>query len=110
LPVDINAKQADRILKRRPAREKLNKLFGPKPNNDKLYDHARKRPRGKDGRFLSTEEIAEMDRTREDGGEKSQGKGTSTAAGGSHAKRKADIDSSAPSKRQKVFSGCKTYC
>jgi hypothetical protein len=59
----------------------LNKLFGPKPKNDKLHDHAIKRPRGPGGRFLLIEEIAEMKMTREDGGEKSQGKGTSSAAG-----------------------------
>ncbi|KAF9430153.1 Transcriptional activator [Podila epigama] len=87
-PLYVNAKQYHRILKRRAARAKLEELnrmakirktntncshfdyriVNNNNNNKKPYlhesrhKHAMRRPRGPGGRFLTSQEIAEMDR------------------------------------------------
>lgn len=57
-PVYVNAKQFNRILKRRDARQRLNEKLGSMPRAPKPYmyesrhRHAARRARGPDGRFL----------------------------------------------------------
>lgn len=69
-PLYVNAKQYNRILKRRQARAKLealiraNKTSGEKAPymHESRHRHAMKRPRGPGGRFLTAPEIAELKR------------------------------------------------
>ena len=64
----VNAKQYNRILKRREARAKMEELFEAKRAADAAkkpyihesrHRHAMKRPRGKGGRFLTKDELKE---------------------------------------------------
>lgn len=75
-PLYVNAKQFHRILKRRVARAKLEEALRLTSKQRKPYlhesrhNHAMRRPRGPGGRFLTAEEVAEMERKKhEDGGE-----------------------------------------
>ncbi|KAL9127456.1 MAG: hypothetical protein Q9217_003673 [Psora testacea] len=58
-PVYVNAKQFNRILKRRDARQRLNEISGSMPRGRKSYmhesrhRHAARRARGPGGKFLS---------------------------------------------------------
>jgi len=56
-PVYVNAKQFNRILKRRGARQRLNENSGSVPRGRKSYmhesRHAARRPRGPGGKFLN---------------------------------------------------------
>ena len=67
-----------------------------------------RRPRGPGGRFLTADEVAEIERTKGDGegeGDKSletPAKGTSGGGVGSGNKRKADSDNATPSKKTKT--------
>jgi hypothetical protein len=69
-PLYVNAKQYNRILKRRQARAKLeaamrsSKSAGEKAPymHESRHRHAMKRPRGPGGRFLTAAEIAELKR------------------------------------------------
>lgn len=96
-PLYVNAKQFHRILKRRLARQKLEDALrltskGRKPYlHESRHNHAMRRPRGPGGRFLTAEEVAQMDAQKgsdpagEDGGNKENANTPSKAA----PKRKA---------------------
>jgi len=113
-PLYVNAKQFHRILKRRVARQRLEEALrltskGRKPYlHESRHNHAMRRPRGPGGRFLTADEVAEIERTKGDGegeGDKSletPAKGTSGGGVGSGNKRKADSDNATPSKKTKT--------
>ncbi len=113
-PLYVNAKQFHRILKRRVARQRLEEALrltskGRKPYlHESRHNHAMRRPRGPGGRFLTADEVAEIERTKGDGegeGDKSlvtPAKGSSGGGVGSGNKRKADSDNATPSKKTKT--------
>ncbi|KAH8591955.1 CCAAT-binding transcription factor (CBF-B/NF-YA) subunit B-domain-containing protein [Bisporella sp. PMI_857] len=112
-PLYVNAKQFHRILKRRVARQRLEEALrltskGRKPYlHESRHNHAMRRPRGPGGRFLTADEVAEIERTKAEGGDENAptetpAKGTSTAVGGSGTKRKAADDTNTPSKKAKT--------
>jgi len=114
-PLYVNAKQFHRILKRRVARQRLEEALrltskGRKPYlHESRHNHAMRRPRGPGGRFLTADEVAEIERTKGDGeGEGDKGsletpaKGVSGSGGGSGTKRKADAENATPSKKAKT--------
>lgn len=103
-PLYVNAKQFHRILKRRLARQKLEDALrltskGRKPYlHESRHNHAMRRPRGPGGRFLTAEEVAQMEAQKaanteggEDGNKENANTPAKAAAGqtGSAVKRKA---------------------
>ena len=116
-PLYVNAKQFHRILKRRVARQRLEEALrltskGRKPYlHESRHNHAMRRPRGPGGRFLTADEVAEIERKQaegEDGGADpaaTPAKGAAAAAAplpNSGSKRKAEDEEATPSKRAKT--------
>lgn len=93
LSVYVNSKQFHRILKRRKTRQRLGWAYAPRRRKQYLHqsrhNHAVNRARGPNGRFLTAQELAERD-SREDDDKQTPAKGTSSGAGRSSTKRKAD--------------------
>lgn len=115
-PLYVNAKQFHRILKRRVARRELEAALRLTSNGRKPYlhesrhNHAMRRPRGPGGRFLTADEVAEIERNKGEGGaDPGQNPSTTPAnnkagglGAGSGTKRKAGGDlNNTPSKKSK---------
>jgi nuclear transcription factor Y alpha len=108
-PLYVNAKQFHRILKRRVARQRLEEALrltskGRKPYlHESRHNHAMRRPRGPGGRFLTSDEVAQLEREKAGGGggeNKEEPVSTKTASGAT--KRKSEGGSGAASKKAKV--------
>ncbi|RAL61695.1 hypothetical protein DID88_002763 [Monilinia fructigena] len=72
-----------------------------------------RRPRGPGGRFLTAEEVAEIERTKGDGGDgmtplETRLKDFSSSGAGSGTKRKADSDNHTPSKKAKLVAAARS--
>ncbi|KAI1814359.1 hypothetical protein GGS20DRAFT_585535 [Poronia punctata] len=105
-PLYVNAKQFHRILKRRVARQRLEEALrltskGRKPYlHESRHNHAMRRPRGPGGRFLTADEVAEIERNKNAGEDKDNGTSESTTVK-TGTKRKSEANSTAPNKKAK---------
>ncbi|KAL1876385.1 hypothetical protein VTK73DRAFT_9400 [Phialemonium thermophilum] len=111
-PLYVNAKQFHRILKRRVARQRLEEALrltskGRKPYlHESRHNHAMRRPRGPGGRFLTAEEVAQIEREKASQGGEAKDTNTDaassskTATGGT--KRKSEDHSALANKKAKT--------
>lgn len=111
-PLYVNAKQFHRILKRRVARQRLEEALrltskGRKPYlHESRHNHAMRRPRGPGGRFLTADEVAEIERKKGGDGDGKEpdentapvkaGSKRKSAGGGGAASKKTKIEASSP--------------
>jgi nuclear transcription factor Y alpha len=111
-PLYVNAKQFHRILKRRLARQKLEEQLrltskARKPYlHESRHNHAMRRPRGPGGRFLTSDEVAEMERKTKAGEDvsemfKEEIANKEAAKGTPGSKRKAPAGANASAKKAK---------
>lgn len=114
-PLYVNAKQFHRILKRRVARQKLEEQLrltskGRKPYlHESRHNHAMRRPRGPGGRFLTADEVAQMEKDQGksvdgENGDISAPKKTDNSSTGTKRKADADDNNITPAKKNKTSS------
>lgn len=94
----MNAKQFHRILKRRVARQKLEEALRLTSKQRKPYlhesrhNHAMRRPRGPGGRFLTADEVAEMEKKQREQSGNGVGDGNGGNNGQPAAAAKKEVD------------------
>lgn len=107
-PLYVNAKQFHRILKRRVARQRLEEALrltskGRKPYlHESRHNHAMRRPRGPGGRFLTADEVAEIERKKMDGTEGSNEIEEDGSGSAKNNKRKSVAGSDVSNKKAKT--------
>ncbi|POS87577.1 hypothetical protein EPUL_000869 [Erysiphe pulchra] len=108
-PLYVNAKQFHRILKRRVARQKLEENLRATSKMRKPYlhesrhNHAMRRPRGPGGRFLTADEVAEIERVKNEGsGENTDLSNHDPALTNSVAGTKRSVESEVPEANKKI--------